>query len=221
MSSPNAAPPGFRDPGRVPPNGCSPPGGQRSLPAARRLSIAAQRQVPARLRSGTASLNRTCSETHPAPYPRERLQGNQWFSLMKAHIGTDVASGLVHTVVGTPANTHDLTVAGDLLHGGETDIHADAGYQGAVNRGIAPEATWHIAMRPGKRRLLEAGSAVALAERVKAQVRARVEHPFRVVKRQFGYVKVRYRGLAKNTAQLVTLFALSNLSMVRHTVRVG
>ncbi|MCX5985131.1 MAG: transposase, partial [Chloroflexi bacterium] len=61
----------------------------------------------------------------------------------------------------------------------------------------------------------------ALAERVKAQVRARVEHPFRVVKRQFGYVKVRYRGLAKNTAQLTTLFALSNLWMVRHTVRVG
>ena len=118
-------------------------------------------------------------------------------------------------------------MAGDLLHGGETDIHADAGSQGAVNRGIAPEATWHIAMRPGKRRLLEAGSAVALAlalalaERVKAQVRARVEHPFRVVKRQFGYVKVRYRGLAKNTAQLVTLFPLSNLWMVRHTVRVG
>ena len=88
-----------------------------------------------------------------------------------------------------------------------------------MNRGIAPEATWHIAMRPGKRRGLEAGSA--LAERVKAQVRARVEHPFRVVKRQFGYVKVRYRGLAKNTAQLTTLFALSNLWMVRHTVRVG
>ena len=155
------------------------------------------------------------------PEMHQTRKGNQWFSLMKAHIGTDVASGLVHTVVGTPANTHDLTVAGDLLHGGETDIHADAGSQGAVNRGIAPEATWHIAMRPGKRRLLEAGSAVALAERVKAQVRARVEHPFRVVKRQFGYVKVRYRGLAKNTVQLVTLFALSNLWMVRHTVRVG
>ena len=76
-------------------------------------------------------------------------------------------------------------------------------------------------MRPEKRRLLEVGSAVALAERVKAQVRARVEHPFRVVKREFGYVKVRYRGLAKNTAQLETLFALSNLWMARHTVRVG
>ena len=60
-----------------------------------------------------------------------------------------------------------------------------------------------------------------MAERVKAQVRARVEHPFRVVKRQFGYVKVRYRGLAKNTAPVTTLFALSNLWMVRHTVRVG
>ena len=80
---------------------------------------------------------------------------------------------------------------------------------------------WHIAMRQGKRRLLEAGSAVAPAERVKAQVRARVEHPFRVVKRHFGYVKVLYRGLPKNTAQLTTLFVLSNLWMVRHTMRVG
>ena len=69
------------------------------------------------------------------PEMHQTRKGNQWFSLMKAHIGTDVASGLVHTVVGTPANTHDLTVAGDLLHGGETDIHADAGSQGAVNRG--------------------------------------------------------------------------------------
>jgi len=168
----------------------------------------------------TSTENRTGSRD---PEMHQTRKGNQWFFGMKAHIGTDVASGLVHTdtVVGTSANTHDLTVAGDSLHGGDTDIHADAGSQGAVNRGIAPEATWHIAMRPGKRRLLEAGSAVALAERVKAQVRARVEHPFQVVKRQFGYVKVRYRGLAKNTAQLTTLFALSYLWMVRHTVRVG
>ena len=69
------------------------------------------------------------------PEMHQTRKGNQWVSSMKAHIGTDVASGLVHTVVGTPANTHDLTVAGDLLHGGETDIHADAGSQGAVNRG--------------------------------------------------------------------------------------
>ena len=161
-------------------------------------------------RAPSSTKNRTRTRD---PEMHQTRKGNQWFSLIKAHIGTDVASGLVHTdtVVGTPANTHDLTVAGDLLHGGETDIHADAGSRGAVNRGIAPEATWHIAMRPEKRRLLEPGSALALADRVKAQVRARVEHPFRVVKRQFGYVKVRYRGLAMNTAQLTTLFALSNL----------
>ena len=79
--------------------------------------------------------------------------------------------------------------------------------------------SWLVAMRPGKRRALNKGNqADALidqAEKLKASVRAKVEHPFRVLKRQFGFVKVRYRGLKKNTAQLFTLFALSNLWMVR------
>ena len=99
-------------------------------------------------------------------------------------------------------------------------MFADAGYQGAAKR---PDArggvNWHIAMRPGKRRALDKSSEIdALVdkiEKLKASVRAKVEHPFRVIKRQFGHVKVRYRGLKKNTAQLVTLFALSNLWMVR------
>ena len=83
-------------------------------------------------RAPSSTKNRTGTRD---PEMHQTRKGNQSVSLMKAHIGTDVASGLVHTVVGTPANTHDLTVAGDLLHGGETDIHADAGSQGAVNRG--------------------------------------------------------------------------------------
>ena len=108
-----------------------------------------------------------------------------------------------------------------MLHGQETVVFADAGYQGIEKRADAnPDVTWHVAMRPGKRRALSKDSAVdALleqAEKLKASIRAKVEHPFRVIKHLFGFVKVRYRGLKKNTAQLVTLFALSNLWMVRH-----
>lgn len=100
-------------------------------------------------------------------------------------------------------------------------VFADAGYQGADKRPEATGVKWQVAMRPSKRRALaDSGWAALLeqAEKLKASVRAKVEHPFRVIKRQFGHVKVRYRGLAKNTAQLVTLFALSNLWMVRKRI---
>ena len=155
------------------------------------------------------------------PEMHQTRKGNQWFFGMKAHVGVDASSGLVHAVASTPANVHDLDVVGELLHGQEEHVHADAGYQGVVNRGIAPGVAWHVAMRPGRRRLLPAGSVEAVAERAKAQVRAKVEHPFRVVKRQFGHVKVRYRGLAKNAAHLVTLFALSNVWMARRALLAG
>ena len=139
---------------------------------------------------------------------------------MKAHIGVDAESGLVHTVKGTAGNVSDVVEANGLLHGQESDVFADAGYQGAAKRGGAKKGVnWHVAMRPGKRKALDKTKLVDRLregiERTKASVRAKVEHPFRVVKRQFGHVKVRYRGLTKNTAQLVTLFALSNLWMVR------
>ena len=111
-------------------------------------------------------------------------------------------------------------VLADLLHGEETQAWGDAGYQGA---GKSPDAKdgvrWNIAMRPGKRKLLDKTKQVQdlsdQLERIRASIRAKVEHPFRVIKRQFGHVKVRYRGLKKNTAQLHTLFALSNLWMAR------
>ena len=161
------------------------------------------------------------------PEMHQTKKGNQWHFGMKAHIGVDADSGLVHTVVGTAANVNDVTQAGALVHGEETDVFADAGYQGVAKReevqGI--EANWHVAMRSGKRRALDKdspmGAVLEQLEHVKARIRAKVEHPFRVIKRQFGHVKVRYRGLAKNTAQLHTLFALSNLWMVRRRLLQG
>lgn len=139
---------------------------------------------------------------------------------MKCHIGVDVESGLVHTVKGTSGAVNDVIEANCLVRPSDRDVYADAGYQGAGKRPDArKDVTWHIAMRPGKRRTLDLAKPMdALSEqieRVKAGIRARVEHPFRVLKRQFGHAKVRYRGLAKNTAQLHTLFALANLWMVR------
>ena len=151
-------------------------------------------------------------------------KGPQWHFGIKAHIGVDADSGLVHTVIGTAANVNDVTEgygadSTGLLHGVETDVFADAGYQGASKRPEATGVPWQVAMRPGKRRALDKntpwGNLLDKAEAMKASVRSKVEHPFRVIKCQFGFIKVRYRGLAKNTAQLVTLFALSNLWMTR------
>jgi IS5 family transposase len=154
------------------------------------------------------------------PEMHSSKKGEQMYFGMKAHIGADADSGLVHTVRGTSGNVHDVTQGNSLLHGQEVMAFGDAGYQGVEKRPDAnAEVTWHIAMRPGKRRALNkenaADALIDKAEKIKAGIRAKVEHPFRVIKRQFGYVKVRYRGLKKNTAQLVTLLALSNLWMVR------
>ena len=154
------------------------------------------------------------------PEMHSSKKGNQWYFGMKAHIGVDAESGLVHTVRGTSGHVSDIAQANTLLHGEEKVVFGDAGYQGVEKRPDAnAEVTWHVAMRPGKRKALNkedaADALMDQAEKRKAGIRAKVEHPFRVVKRQFGYVKVRYRGLKKNTAQLFTLFALSNLWMVR------
>ncbi len=153
------------------------------------------------------------------PEMKQTKKGNQWYFGMKAHIGVDAGSGLVHSVVGTAANVNDVTQAGALLHGDEEAAFGDAGYQGVHKRPEAAGPAWHVAMRPGLRRKLNPFIAphfdALVREQCKASVRAKVEHPFRVLKRQFSYAKVRYRGLAKNTAQIVTLFALSNLWTAR------
>jgi IS5 family transposase len=153
------------------------------------------------------------------PEMQSTQKGRNWYFGMKAHVGVDAESGLVHTVIGTAANVHDINMAHALLHGEETNVYADAGYQGIEKREQAGSTRWHVAMRPSKRRKLNLNDPVDAIydeiERLKAGIRAKVEHPFRILKRQFGYVKTRYRGLAKNTAQITTLFALGNLWMMR------
>jgi IS5 family transposase len=190
--------------------------------AAKGLLLKSGTVVDATLIAAPSSTKNSSGERDPEMHQTKK--GNQWHFGMKAHIGVDADSGLVHTVVGTAANVNDVTQAHALVHGAETDVFADAGYQGVGKRDETQEinVNWHVAMRPGKRKVLDKstpmGAILDQLERAKARIRAKVEHPFRVIKRQFGHVKVRYRGLAKNTAQLHTLFALSNLWMVRRTL---
>ncbi len=154
------------------------------------------------------------------PYIHLPKMGNQWHFVIKPHCGVAADSGIVHTVVATPANVNDVTQAHALLHGREKDVHADAGYVGVQkreeNRDLA--VAWHVAMRPGKRRALpdtELGVLLDRLEQVKASIRAKVEHPFHIIKNLFRHRKTRYRGLAKNTAQLYALFGLANLFIVK------
>ena len=152
------------------------------------------------------------------PEMHQTRKGQQWYFGMKAHIGVDADSGLVHTVVTTPANEADVEVVDELLHGREEVVHADSGYTGADQRVARKHLRWQIAAKRGRIKALADGRekrALEKIEKAKASVRAKVEHPFRVIKRQFGMMKVRFRGLAKNTAHLITLFALSNLWMAR------
>jgi IS5 family transposase len=154
------------------------------------------------------------------PEMHQTKKGKQWHFGMKAHIGVDADSGLVHTVIGTAANVNDVTQAQALLHGEERESFGDAGYRGAEKR---PEAQgkvrWNIALRPGKRRALnmdkEDDRLRDQLETLKARIRAKVEHPSHILKNRFGLKKLRYRGLAKNTAQLITLFGLSNLMIAK------
>jgi len=152
------------------------------------------------------------------PEMHQAKKGDQWHFGMKAHIGVDADSGLVHTVRTTAANEADVEQVQDLLHGKEEVVHADAGYAGAQTRVARKGIRWEIAAKRGKIKAMKEGRekrSIEKIEKRKASVRARVEHPFRVIKRQFGLMKVRFRGLAKNTAHVITLFALSNLWMAR------
>ena len=155
------------------------------------------------------------------PEMHQTKKGNQWHFGMKAHIGVDDESGLVHHVECTAANASDVTVAHRLLHGQEETVCGDSGYTGLDKREDMQgkgDLGYLIAAKPSVLKQIKRRGEQKLArelEHAKASLRAKVEHPFRVIKRQFGYTKVRYRGLVKNTAQVLTLFALSNLWMVR------
>ena len=162
------------------------------------------------------------------PEMHQTKKGNQWYHRfsegfaygMKVHLGVDKDSGLIHSVVTTAANVHDLTPAAELLHGDEELVYADAGYQGIAKRpAMAGKTTaFRVAMRPGKRRGLPdtpEGKLLDLIETAKAHIRAKGEHPFRVIKQQFGFQKTRLRGMAKNHCKVNVLAALTNLFLAR------
>lgn len=156
------------------------------------------------------------------PEMHQTRKGHQWYFGMKAHIGVDAQSGLLHRVTGTAANVADIAQTSALLHGEEKKVHADAGYQGVEKRaeliGQGRKVQWYVAAKRGQVKAMAEGRLKELTqafEKAKAQVRARVEHPFHIIKNLFKHRKVRYRGLAKNTAQLYSLFALANLVIAR------
>lgn len=154
------------------------------------------------------------------PEMHQSKKGNQWYFGMKAHIGVDAHSGLVHTVIGTAGNVSDISQAQALLHGEEQAAFGDAGYLGVEKRPESAGATveWHVAEKRSKVKALAGtalGDLVAQLEHAKASIRSKVEHPFHVVKNLFKHRKTRYKGLVKNTAQLLTLFGLANLVLAR------
>jgi IS5 family transposase len=155
------------------------------------------------------------------PEMHQTKKGNEWHFGMKAHVGVDDDSGLVHSVVGTAANVSDVSQAHALLHGHEEDAFGDAGYIGVDKRDemTGKPVRWRVAAKRGKIKAMQEGplkDLVITVERTKAQIRARVEHPSHIVKNLFRHRKVRYKGLAKNTSQLFSLFALANLVIAKN-----
>jgi len=179
--------------------------------------------VDATIISAPSSTKNSKKERDPEMH--QTRKGNQWYFGMKAHIGVDAESGLVHTVTATAANVSDVSQTHALLHGEEKAVYADAGYIGVEKREEIAEAhegiDWNIALKRGKLKKMAEGPLKELAQRIekfKAQIRAQVEHPFHIVKNLFRYRKVRYRGLSKNNSHLQTLFALANLVIAKRAL---
>ena len=149
------------------------------------------------------------------PDMHQTKKGNQWYFGMKAHIGIDSKTKVIHSVVATAANVSDSEVLPDLLHGDETRVWGDQAYrgQGDVIRKHAPQATDFTNRRYRHRGVVD--EVERGRNRTKSKVRAKVEHAFGVIKRVFGFAKVRYRGLEKNADRLFVAAALANLFVVR------
>ena len=149
------------------------------------------------------------------PEMHQTKKGNEWYFGMKAHIGTDSQTKLIHSLAVTPANTHDAKVLPELLHGNERRVYGDAAYMGQkdVIAEHAPQAKDFTQKRAMRYRKLT--GAEERANHTKSKVRAKVEHPFLVIKRLFGFAKVRYRGLMKNAQRLFVAAALTNLYLAR------
>jgi len=183
---------------------------------ARGLKVASGTIVDATIINAPSSTKNQSGERDPEM--KQTKKGNQWYFGMKAHIGVDSKTKLIHSVVATPANVHDSQVLGHLLHGAETRVWGDSAYVGQteVIRSVAPKARDFTQARASRNQAL---SDVERAKnRNKSKVRAKVEHPFLVIKRLFGFAKVCYRGIAKNANRLFVACALANLFMVRRTL---
>lgn len=144
-------------------------------------------------------------------------KGNQWYFGMKAHIGVDAGTGYTHQVSATAANVHDLDEAANLVRDDDEVVYVDAGYQGAEKRPEIAEdehlaqVRWRVAARKGVLKTMTDHDRAI--ESRKASIRAKVEHPFLVLKRDFGFTKTRYRGIGKNLNHLHVLFASANWLM--------
>jgi len=154
------------------------------------------------------------------PDMHQTRKGQQWYFGMKAHVGVDSKTKLIHSVVATAANVADSQVLGDLLHGDETRVWGDQAYRGQrdVLRRHAPQALDFTNQRYRFKGVVD--EVVRAKNRTKSKVRAKVEHVFAVIKLRFGFTKVRYRGLEKNANRLFITCALANLFMARgHLMR--
>jgi len=149
------------------------------------------------------------------PEMTQSKKGNQWYFGMKAHIGVDAKSGLVHTAGVTTGKVHDAKVMANLVREDDTAVYGDKGYASDTKKRAAQAAgvLWGVKekAKPGR----DLSKRQRARNRRFGTVRAKVEHVFRVLKCQFGYRKVRYRGLVKNSAQVFSLLALANLYLVR------
>jgi len=185
---------------------------QRHL-AEKGLKIAAGTIVDATIISAPSSTKNAHKTRDPEMHQTKK--GNQWYFGMKAHFGVDSRSKLIHSVAATPANVADSTVLPALLHGGETRVWGDQAYRGqrAVIRRCAPRAHDFVNRRYRQRGVVD--EVERAKNRIKSKVRAKVEHPIGVIKRVFGFAKVRYRGLRKNLHRLLVTAALANLYTAR------
>jgi IS5 family transposase len=184
----------------------------RALLEERRLFLKSGTIVDATIIAAPSSTKNADRERDPEM--GQTKKGTNWHFGMKVHIGAD-KRGLTHELTGTSASVNDFTEMPNLLHGAETEIYGDRAYWSEEHRWLCRQVDIRYRVNRRGRRAHELTAAQRAINRSRSRIRARVEHPFNVVKHLWGYTKVRYRGLAKNLAKAYTLFALANLYLVR------
>ncbi len=188
----------------------------RALLEERRLLLKAGTIVDATIIRAPSSTKNAAQQRDPEM--RQGRKGNSWYFGMKLHIGTDTR-GIVHSLTTTDAATHDGTQLPALLHGAETAIYGDKAYWSAGARDQYAQAGVRFRVNRRGHRNAPLTAQWHAINRARSRIRSHVEHPFLVVKRLWGFATVRYRGLAKNTARAFTMFALTNLYLLRHRLR--